>query len=253
MHPNRLLVLALLVLACLPAPLLAEAELEGRFWLPEMDGTLRISEAGQGTEIKLPGTLGFEDDETGEVRLTWRMPGPVVVRFGYLPLSYSGRATISEAIEFGTATFPIAFDVASQLDIDYARVGLGLLFRVGENFRIGPIGELKALRADAELTGSVFSIPLISAREARDSGFLSIGVAFEAAPMATLQIVGEVDYAPALDYGELTEAELGVKFTPIKVLSIFLGYRLMDLDLEVKDDTLALELSGPYFGASLTF
>lgn len=253
MHVNRLLAFALVALACLPAPLSAEAELEARIWLPDMDGALKITEGSRGTEIRLPETLGLDDDEGTEVRLTWWMQGPLVVRFAYLPFGYSGNTTIVEDIDFGNVTFPIAFDLASQLDIEYGRVGLGLLFRTSETFRVGPIAELKALRAEAELSGSVLGIPLISARESRDAGFISIGLGFLAAPIPSIEVVGEFGYSPGLEYGELTEAELEVKFSPIEVLGIFVGYRLIDLDLEVDDDSLALELSGPYAGLSLTF
>lgn len=251
MHVQRLL--AALALVCLPAPLLAEAELEARVWLLEMDGSIRVSEAGRGTEIQLPETLALDEDEAAEVRLTWRMPGPLIIRFGYMPMSFGGDASISEEIEFGGFVFPVAFDVASQLDLDYGRVGIGWLVKAGENFRIGPILEFKAVRAEAELVGRVLAIPLISARESQDAGFASIGVGFDARPIPTLHIVGEVGYSPGLEYGEMLEAELGIKFSPIKVLSVFGGYRLIDLDLEVDDDTLDLEISGPYVGASLTF
>lgn len=251
MHSKRLL--AVLALSCLAGPLFAEAELEGRFWMPEMDGSVKVSEQGQGTDIQLPDTLAIDDEEATEVRLTWRMPGPLVVRFGYMPLSYSGSAAISEVLQFGNVTFPIAFDVASQLDLEYARAGLGLLFRTGDKFRIGPMLELKGLRAEAELDGSVLGIPLISARESQDAGFVSAGLGFDASPIKAVRVVGEVGYSPALDYGELTEAELVVKYSPVKAVSVFGGYRLIDLDLEVDDDTLVLELSGPYVGASLTF
>ncbi len=251
MHFMRLL--AALALVCLPAPLLAGAELEARVWSLEMDGTIRVSEAGRGTEIQLPDRLGIDEDAATEVRLTWRLPGSLIIRFGYMPMSFSGNAMISEDIEFGGFVFPVAFDVASELDLDYARVGLGWLVKAGDGFRIGPIVELKGIRAEADLVGSVLAIPLVSASEAQDAGFVSVGLGFDAAPMSKLHIVGEVGYAPALEYGELLEAELGIKFSPIKVLSVFAGYRLMDLDLEVDDDTLGLELSGPYFGASLTF
>ena len=147
----------------------------------------------------------------------------------------------------------MAFDVASELDLDYGRFGVGWLIKAGENLRIGPIFELKAIQAEASLEGSVLAIPLVSASETADAGFASVGLVFEAKPIPTLRIAGEVGYAPALEYGELLDAEIGIKFSPVEVLSIFAGYRLMDLDLEVDDDTLDLEISGPYAGASLTF
>ncbi len=251
MHFKRLLVA--LALICLPAPLLAEAELEARIWLLEMDGSIRVVERGRGTEIQLPETLAIEEDDAFDIRLTWRMPGPLVVRFAYTPMSFSGDANISEDIDFGGFTFPVAFDVASQLDLDYGRLGVGWLIRASENFRIGPILEVKALRAEAELLGSVLAIPLVAARETQETGFASVGLGFEASPIPTLRIVGEVGYAPGLDYGEMLEAELGIKYSPVKVLSVFGGYRLLDLDLEDDDDRLDLELSGPYLGASLSF
>lgn len=251
MHFKRFL--AALVLICLPAPLLAEAELEARFWLLEMDGSIKVAEAGRGTEIKLPDALGIEEDDSFEIRLTWRMSGPLIIRFGYLPMSFSGNATITEDIEFGGFTFPVAFDVVSELDLDYGRLGVGWLMNAGENFRIGPILEIKALRAEAQLEGSVLAIPLVSARESQDAAFASLGLGFDANPIESLHIVGEVGYSPGLDYGELVDAELGVKYSPIRALSIFGGYRLIDFDLDADDDSLDLELSGPYLGASLSF
>ena len=245
--------LALLALVCLPGPLLAEAELEARFWQQEMDGKIRISEGGRGTEIQLPETLGIEEDDAFEVRLTWSLPGPLIIRFGYVPLSYAGEARIEEEIDFGGSTFPIAFDVATALDLDYYRAGVGWMFSASENFKIGPILEVKGLQAEAELRGSLLSIPLISERESEEGAFAAIGIAFEGKQIPTLRIVGEVGYSPGLDYGELLDAELGVRFSPVKVLNIFAGYRLLDFDLEFDDDLLDLEISGPYAGLSLSF
>lgn len=242
-----------LALLCLPAPVLADAELEVRLWLTELDGTLQVTEGSLGTVLDIGNDLGVEDDEGLEVRLTWRMPGPLVVRFGYVPLSFSGSASLDRDIEFGGVTFPVQFDLGTELELDYARAGVGWLFRVNEDFRIGPMIELKAIRAEASLRGSVLGIPLAAATESEETGFGSIGIAFDGKPLPTLHIVGEAGYSPGLDFGDMIEAELGIKFSPTEIFSVFGGYRLITLDLEHDDDRLDFDLSGPYFGASLTF
>ena len=250
-HLKRLL---LVVALCgLPMPVLAEAELEVRGWLAEIDGNLRLQEGERGTDILLPDVLGFDSEETLEFRLTWRLAGPLVLRFGYMPLGYSGDTTLSEELEFGGIVFPIEINVSSKLDIEYGRLGVGWLIEAAEKFHIGPMLEIKGMRTEAELSGSILSIPLITARESVDAGFLSIGGLFDAAPIAKLHIVGEVFYSPGLDLGEMIEAEVGLKFIPIKMLSISAGYRLIDFDLENDGDKLDLEFSGPYLGGSLTF
>ena len=246
--------LTLLALTLLTTPLFAaETEFEPRIWMPDLGGSVKVSQGGTGTEIKLPDTLGFSDEEANEVRLSWRTEGAFVVRFGYLPLSYGGNANLSDVIDFAGISFPVSIDVASDLDVEYGRVGFGMLFRAGDHLRVGPIVELKAMRIQAELSGTVLGLPLLSAQESTEGGFLSAGLGFDASPLETLSVVGEVGYSPGLEYGEMIEAELGIKYSPIKMVSVFGGYRLLDLDLEVDGDTADLELSGPYVGASLTF
>ncbi len=254
MTRKRALTLLALALSLLTAPLsAAETEFEARIWAPDLGGSVKVTQGGTGTEIKLPDTLGFSDEDSYEVRLSWRTDGAFVLRFGYLPLSYSGNANLSDLIDFNGVIFPVALEVASDLDVEYGRIGIGLLFGSDDSFRIGPIVEVKAMRIQAELTGRVLGLPLVSARESTEGAFLSVGLGFDARPSQKLSVVGEVGYSPGLEYGEMIDAELGVKYSPVKILSVFGGYRLLDLDLEVDDDTANLELSGPYVGVSLTF
>lgn len=241
------------VVLLVPAAARAEAELEARIWSTEIDGTLQVTEGSLGTELDLADDLGIDDEEALEFRVTWRLPGPLVVRFGYMPLSYSSGVELSRDIEFGGITFPINFDLETDLDLDYARVGVGWLFRVSEEFRIGPMLEIKAVRAEAGLQAGILGLQLVSASESEEAAFVSIGAAVDYKPIPTLHLVAEAGYSPGLDYGEMIDAEVGIKFSPVKVFNIFAGYRLITLDLEHEDDTLDFDLSGPYLGASLSF
>ncbi len=251
MTRKSLFVAAVLVLVTMP--LAAETEFEPRLWMPDLGGSVKVTEDGFGTEITLPDTLGFSDEDVNEVRLTWRSSGPFVLRFGYLPLSYGGNASLRETIDFNGIRFPVSIDVASDLEVEYARMGVGLLFKAGDSFRIGPIVELKAMRVEAAMAGSISGLPQVTAQESTEGGFASVGLGFDASPMEKLSLEGDVGYSPGLDYGEMIEAEIGIKYSPVKMVSVFGGYRLLDLDLEVDDDTANLELSGPYVGASVTF
>lgn len=256
---NILRLYVVTALACLTVVLLAptaaraEAELEVRLWSTEIDGTLQVTEGSLGTELDIANDLGIDTKEALEFRVTWRLPGPLVVRFGYVPLSYSADVQLSENIDFGGVTFPINFDLNTNLDLDYGRVGVGWLFRVSDEFRIGPMFEIKAVRAEAELRAGILGLPLVAASESEEAGFVSIGAAIDYKPIPTLHLVAEAGYSPGLDYGEMIEAEAGIKFSPVKVLNIFAGYRLITLDLEHEDDRLDFDLSGPYVGASLNF
>lgn len=250
---TTLVLLALAVTAALPAPLLAELEIDGRYWGPSIDGVLRVQEGDLGTDIELPDQLGIDDEEHPEIRFTWRHEGGAMVRFSYMLMDYSGARFISEEIEFGGVVFPIDINVASRVELDFARLGFGWLFSAGETFEIGPLVELKGVEAEAELVGRVLSFPLVSARETEDAVFGSGGLIFDFRPIPKLHIFGEALYSPGLDLGEMSEAEIGVKYYPFEAFSVSAGYRTMELDLEDDDDRLDLEFSGPFIGASVTF
>lgn len=248
--PRTLIALLLLVL---PAPLWADLEIEARLWGPSIDGTLRVQEGDLGSDIQLPDDLGIDDDEHFEVRFNWRLAGPAMLRLAYMPLDYSGNLNISEEIEFGGVVFPVFIDVASKLELDYARFGFAWMFSVGEKFEAGPLVELKAVDGEAQLEGSILSIPLVSARESQQAAFGSIGLLLDYKPIPTLHLFAEAAYSPGLDLGEMTEAEIGVKFFPLGMFSVSGGYRFLQLDLEDEDDRLDLELSGVFLGAGLSF
>jgi len=245
--------LVALALLALPAPLFADLEIEARLWAPSIDGTLRVQEGDLGTDINLPDELGIEDDEHFELRFNWRLAGPAMLRFSYMPISYSGGLNIDDEIEFGGIVFPVSIDVASKLELDYARFGFAWMFSVGESFEVGPLVELKAIDAEARLDGSVLSIPLVSARESKEAAFGSLGLILDYKPIPTLHIFAEAAYSPGLDLGEMTEAEIGLKFFPLEMFSISGGYRFLQLELEDEDDRLDVDLSGFFVGAGLSF
>ena len=251
MQAQRILVA--LVLLVLPAPLFADLEIEARLWAPSIDGTLRVQEGDLGTDIELPDDLGIDDEEHFELRFNWRLAGGALLRFAYMPIDYSGNLNIGEEIEFGGIVFPVFIDVASSLELDYGRFGFAWMFSVGEDFEIGPLVELKAVDAEAELEGSLLSIPLVSARESQEAVFGSLGFILDYKPIPTLHIFAEAAYSPGLDFGEMTEAEIGLKFFPLDMFSISGGYRFLQLDLEDDDDLLDLDLSGFFVGAGLSF
>ena len=250
---NQKKLLIALVLLALPGPVLADLEIEARLWAPSIDGTLRVQDDDLGTDIELPDALGIDDEEHFELRFNWRLAGPAMLRLAYMPLDYSGQLNIGDPIEFGGVVFPSFIDVASDLELDYVRFGFAWMFSVGDDFEIGPLVEIKAVDAEAQLEGSILSIPLVSARETQEAAFGSIGLILDYKPIPTLHLFAEAAYSPGLDFGEMTEAEIGLKFFPLDMFSISGGYRFLQLDLEDEDDRLDLDLSGLFIGAGLSF
>ena len=74
-----------------------------------------------------------------------------------------------------------------------------------------------------------------------------------ATPLDWLEIFAEVSGIPFGDLGHIVDADAGVRVTPLPLLSIFAGYRLLDARIDIDDDVAELTLSGPFLGASVRF
>jgi hypothetical protein len=60
-------------------------ELEGRYWKPKLDSTIKIVDNGIGTDLKLVDDLGFDKEKGfGEARLQVKFPNRNKLNFSYL-------------------------------------------------------------------------------------------------------------------------------------------------------------------------
>jgi hypothetical protein len=72
-------------------------------------------------------------------------------------------------------------------------------------------------------------------------------------PISALDIFAEVSGMTFGGFGHIVDAEAGVRFIPIRFLTLSAGYRVFDVRVEHDDDFAKLKLTGPFIGASVRF
>jgi hypothetical protein len=249
---TKLLVVALLVLMT-PAPALAQiVDVEGRIWFADLDASTRV-ESGSipGTRIDLGQDLDVGDENLPEIRLTFSTSPNSKLRLAYLQGRFDGDTTLGQSIQFSGTAFAANTRVETDLDFYYGRAGWTWQFPVVPGvFKIGPLVELKGLLIDATVRSRDTGL--------RESGLLpmafpTIGAMLSVTPIAALDIFAEVSGMTFGSLGHVVDAEAGLRFIPIRFLTLSAGYRVFDVRIEHDDDFAKLKLTGPFIGASFRF
>jgi hypothetical protein len=249
---TTLLVAALLVLLAPDRTVAQIVEVEGRYWFANLDASTRVeSDSIPGTRIDLGQDLDVDDANLPEVRLTFSTGLSSKLRFAYLQGNFDGDTTLGQSIQFSGTTFAANTRVDTELDLYYGRIGWTWQFPVVPGiFKIGPLVELKGLVIDATVRSPGTGL--------RESGlvpmaFPTIGAMLSVTPIAALDIFAEVSGMTFGSYGHVVDAEAGLRFIPIRFLTLSAGYRVFDVRIEHDDDFAKLKLTGPFIGASFRF
>ena len=89
--------------------------LEGRYWYPKLNSTVKIVENQIGTDINLVDDLGFDAEKGfGEGRLQIKVLQYHKFNFSYLPMKWEGDKIISQNIQFSGQTYPAGTRVQSE-------------------------------------------------------------------------------------------------------------------------------------------
>ena len=72
-------------------------------------------------------------------------------------------------------------------------------------------------------------------------------------PLPMLHVFAEVSGLPAGDLGHIVDAEVGVRYIPIRFFTVSAGYRIFDIGIGRNDDVAQLTLRGPFVGMSFRF
>ena len=83
--------------------------------------------------------------------------------------------------------------------------------------------------------------------------FPTVGAMLSVTPISALDVFAEVSGMTFGDFGHVVDAEIGLRFIPIRFLTVSGGYRLFDLRVSNDDDFAKLKLTGPFVGASIRF
>ena len=249
---TSLLVAALLVLLA-PAPTLAQiVDVEGRYWFADLDARTRV-ESGSipGTRIDLDQDLDVGDESLPEIRLTFATSLNSKLRLAYLQGGFDGETTLGQSIQFSGTTFAANTRVETDLDLYYGRIGWTWQFPVVPGvFKLGPQVELKGVVVDATVRSRGAGI-----RESAvlPMAFPTLGAMLNVTPIAWLDIFAEVSGMTFGSLGHVVDAEAGLRFIPIRFLTLSAGYRVFDVRIELDDDFARLDLTGPFIGVSFRF
>lgn len=228
-------------------------ELEGRYWITGLNSHVKVTEDLLiGTDIDLVDDLGLGDKDFPEVRLKWNTGPNSLLRFAYTKVCFGGDKVIERAISFSGQTYAVGTHVSTELEVDYFRLGWAWQFLdIGEGaVKAGPLLEAKAFMLDASLDA-----PSIGVSEAEDFiiALPTIGAMVDVNVGEKFNLFAEVSGLPSAGYGHFFDTEIGIKFIPIENLSIIVGYRVIDIELEDDDSYGEIDMTGPFFGATLRF
>jgi hypothetical protein len=228
-------------------------EVEGRYWFTELEGSMKVEESGFGTDIDFVEDLDIKDENYPEIRVTWYTGPKSKIRAAYTEVNYEGDENLERTVQFAGETYPAGTRVITDVDMKYLRVGWAWQFiNLGGVVKLGTLIEAKVFRFDGSLDASNFISP-ISESERFTFGLPTIGVALDINPHKMVNIFAEGSGLPAGSYGYVYDAEVGIKFIPVRIFSIIGGYRIMEFKAENDDDFAKIRIHGPFVGLTIRF
>ncbi len=246
--------LGLALLTSGPATADPWVELEGRYWITNLDARARASiSTGTSFEFDLPNDLGIEDENHGDIRFTVRPPlSNMRFRLAYTPMSYRGDRTINRSVTFGGQTYTAGTRLQTDIDIHYGRAAWTWQFvkvPFSDMVKIGPMIEAKGFFVQNSLTASG------SQNVSRDFALVlpTIGLAADINPTEHWNIFAEVAGIPGGQYGHFLDAEMGVRYEPLPYMNVVAGYRIFDIEANKEPDFATFQVGGPFVGGAFRF
>jgi hypothetical protein len=255
---SKKILLALVILVFAPCLAFAQKgptlELEGRYWITDLKGRIKVTEAHLGTDIDFKRDLGIKDENFPEARLTWYTGPKSKIRLAYTQAGFEGDENVDRTIEFHGRTYTVGTRVETDLKVKYLRLGWAWQFiDIGKGaVKLGTLLEGKGFWIKASLDAPDLSPPVKESKKFL-FGLPTIGVALDINPHKIVNIFGEVSGLPAGSYGYVYDAEAGIKLIPVKFLSIIGGYRIFDVKARDDPDYGKLRFHGPFGGVTLRF
>jgi hypothetical protein len=254
----RSILLVLTILVCTPCLAFAQKdvtlEFEGRYWFPNLQGNVKVTQNDIGTNINLKRDLDIENEGYPEFRLTWYTGPKSKIRVAYTQANYEGDTNLAKAIEFNGEIYNIGTRAESELDIKYLRLGWAWQFiNMGKGkFRLGTLVDGKVFWVKGSLEAPDLSPP-VKESESFFFGLPTIGLALDINPHRILNIFAEGSGMYAGSYGYMYDAEAGVKLIPIKILTLLAGYRILEFKGQIEHDYVKARVYGPFAGVTVRF
>jgi len=229
-------------------------EVDGRYWMPNLEASVRVVESDIGAEFNAKDDLGVDDENFPDGRIIWNASPNSRIRLGYTQIEYSGSQDVTRSIDFNGQTYSAGTLVESELKLNYIRLGWIWQFinMFDEKLKLGPIVEAKGIMAEVSLDAPNLT-PAVSESEEFAGGLPTAGLALDIAPIEQVNLFCEASGLYVGDYGYFLDAEAGVEFKPIKYVSIIGGYRIIDMKIEDEPSFANVRMDGPFAGGKINF
>ncbi len=228
-----------LILQCSNA--MAFLHVEGRYWFTNLSGVTNVSNgAAAGTGLSLVNGLGLpEQKDFWEARISLEL-GNHQIRYGYLPMQWSGSRSIAGTINFNGQAFTGKID--STLNANYHRLGYKYDFINILGSDAGVIAEIKYFDSTIGLSG-----PGIPESRREISGFFpTVGASGHLGLPYGMNFGGELT-AGGLSYDKYTaDGELALNFNAIPNVTMSGGYRALIVYMGRPNVKEHLNLTGPF-------
>ncbi|WP_404362137.1 TIGR04219 family outer membrane beta-barrel protein [Marinobacter sp.] len=214
------------------------------YWSSDLSGEAE----SDGSVVDVENDLDLESDDNVNFTAHFEHPVPALpnVRFNYTSLSLSGRGELG-VDGFDTIVTPQA-QVDSELDLD--QIDVTLYYEVLDNWVNLDLG-LTGRSLDGELTVQEVGGTAASETEIKAVVPMAYIAARFDLPLTGVSVGAEgnvisFDGDSVYDFNAYGQYE-------IQVVQLRAGYRQLGIDYEDDDDTLDIEIGGPFVSAGLVF
>jgi hypothetical protein len=226
-------------------------ELEGRYWKPRLDATVKVVSNGIGSEINLVDDLGFDEhQDVFEGRLQIKFARKHKFNLEYIPLKSDADKVLTQAIQFNGQTYTAGTRVQSSLDLKLFKGGYEYDFLAGRLGFLGGTLDVLVVSANMELKAPDLAI---DQKEDKTVPLPLIGLAGRIYPIRWVNLTARVSGLPLGGYGYIVDAEASLSINPIKYVGISGGYRYFDTNLKYNDNFLDYKLDGPFLALDIRF
>ncbi len=223
---------------------------EARFFAPHMDLSAKSDKIFYNSgEVSLKDNLGFGNDNAPEVIFRYK-------RFtaDYLKIHGSGSTNIGGSNVFNFAGNRYHGAVDSQSDLHYLKLQVTNpivnVLGSGVDWSYGLTGIYWKGTVNGTEMNSGNSV---SATREFGAPIPTLGVGAHASLLDTLLFNVHLSGMPLGGYGHFYDFEAGIRYNPLDLLSISVGYRKIHANLKHKDNSGTLDLNGPYAGLRFDF
>lgn len=224
--------------------------IEGRYFVPHMNMQVKSDKIFyNGGAVDLKNDLGFGNDNAPEIIFRYK-------RFtaDYFNVRGSGSRNFSgsNVLTFGGSRFN--GDTDSKSNLHYLKLqvtnpvinvlGSGIDWSYGLTgiYWKGTVNGTEAGTGNSVSKSKTFGAPVPT-----------LGIGAHASLLDTLLFNVHLSGLPLGGHGHFYDFEAGLRYNPLDLLSISVGYRKIHANIKYKEDSGTLDMSGPYAGLRFDF